>query len=196
MSEKYKIKDKDKAYFVTLTVIKWLDIFISHDYNEIILESLKYCQHYKGLSIFAWVLMPDHMHMVVRADGEYTLSEILRDFKKYTTKRIIKQLKQEPENMMDYIPVNKNVLLNEFEKAGRNLKRIKKYKFWQDGNHPKEIITNHFLNEKVNYIHMNPVEGMLVSNPEDYLYSSARNYADLDYLIDIELIDKQLITYN
>jgi REP element-mobilizing transposase RayT len=189
MSEKYKIYDKSKAYYVTLTVVNWIDVFTRKNHKLKIIESLKYCQAHKGLVIFAWVLMPSHLHIVVRADEEFTLSEILRDFKKHTAKEIIKQIKEEPESRREW-------LLNEFEKAGKDLKRIKNYKFWQDGNHPKEIITNRFLNEKVNYIHMNPVEDMLVSCAEDYLYSSARNYADLDNLLDVELIDKQLITYD
>lgn len=189
MSEKYKIYHKDKAYFVTLTVIGWLDVFTRKNHKLKIVESLRYCQYNKGLTIFAWVLMPNHLHMVVRADGEYTLSEILRDFKKYTSKEIIKQIKDEPE-------CRRKLFLCEFEKAGKKLKRIKHFKFWQDGNHPKEIFTNKFLNEKVNYIHMNPVEEMLVAQPEDYLYSSARNYAGLGHLLEVELIDQQLKTYN
>ena len=189
MSEKYKIYDKDKAYFVTMTVVNWIDVFTRKNHKLKIIESLKYCQKNKGLIIFAWVLMPSHLHMVVRADGDLTLSEILRDFKKHTAKEIIAQIKQEPESRRAW-------LLKEFETAGRDLKRIKYYKFWQDGNHPKEINTNHFLNEKVNYIHMNPVEEMLVEYPENYLYSSARNYADLDNFLNVELIDKKLITYD
>ncbi|MFO7829788.1 MAG: transposase [Bacteroidales bacterium] len=164
-------------------------MFTRRNHKEKIIESLKYCQQYKGLTIFAWVLMPSHLHMIIRADGEYSLSEILRDFKKHTAKQIIKQIKEEPESRREW-------LLKKFEKAGKDLKRIKNYKFWQDGNHPKEIFTNRFLNEKVNYIHMNPVEEMLVAQPEDYLYSSARNYAGLDYLLYVELVDKLLITYD
>jgi REP element-mobilizing transposase RayT len=80
MSEKYKIYDNDKAYFVTLTVVGWLDVFTRVNHKLKIVESLKYCQENKGLTIFAWVLMPSHLHMVVRADGAYALSEILRDF--------------------------------------------------------------------------------------------------------------------
>ena len=71
----------------------------------------------KGLTIFAWVLMPSHLHMVVRASGEFTLSEILRDFKKYTAKEIINQIKEEPESRRER-------LLKEFKKAGKDLKRI------------------------------------------------------------------------
>lgn len=88
MSEKYKIYDKSKAYYVTLTVVKWIDIFTRKNHKLKIIESLKYCQEHKGLTIFAWVLMPSHLHMVVRADGEFTLSEILRDFKKHQLARI------------------------------------------------------------------------------------------------------------
>lgn len=188
MSEKYKIYDNDKAYYVTLTVVNWIDVFTRKNHKLKIIESLKYCQSNKGLTIFGWVLMPSHLHMIARADGKYTLSEILRDFKKYTAKEILRQIKEEPESRREW-------LLSEFEKAGEPLKRITKYKFWKDGNHPKEIGTNAFLNEKLNYIHMNPVEETMVARPEDYLFSSARNYADLDYLLDVELVDRQLITY-
>jgi REP element-mobilizing transposase RayT len=189
MSEKYKIYDNDKAYFVTLTVVGWLDVFTRVNHKLKIVESLKCCQENKGLTIFAWVLMPSHLHMVARGDGAYALSEILRDFKKHTSKEIIKQIKEEPES-------RRGLLLREFENEGKKLKRIKYFKFWQDGNHPKEICTNRFLNEKLKYIHLNPVEEMFVAQPADYLYSSARNYAELDYLLEVELIDQQLRTYD
>ena len=189
MSEKYKIRDNNKAHFVTLTVVEWIDVFTRNNHKIKIVESLKYCQENKGLTIFAWVLMPSHLHMIIRADGNYTLSEILRDFKKHTAKKIVNQIKEEPESRRDW-------LLEKFENAGKDLKRIKNYKFWQDGNHPKEINTNDFLHEKVNYIHRNPVEDMLVEKEEDYLFSSARNYANLDNVVEVELIDKKLITYN
>ena len=80
MSEKYKIRDNNKAHFVTLTVVEWIDVFTRNNHKIKIVESLKYCQEHKGLTIFAWVLMPSHLHMIIRADGNYTLSEILRDF--------------------------------------------------------------------------------------------------------------------
>ena len=90
--------------------------------------------------------MSSHLHMIARADGSFTLSEILRDFKKFTAKAIIQQIIEEPESRREW-------LLRAFTKTGNNLKRNKNYKFWQDGNQSKEIQTNDFLSEKVNYIY-------------------------------------------
>jgi putative transposase len=189
MSDKYKIRDIDKAYFVTLTVVGWVDVFTRRNHKLLLIESLKYCQQNKGLVIFGYCLMPSHLHMIVRSEGEHTLSDILRDFKKYTSKAIIKQIEQEPESRREW-------MMELFAKAGVPLKKIKDYKFWQDGNQAKEIFGNEFLFEKLGYIHYNPVEEMIVSQPEDYLFSSARNYAELDNVLDICLISKQWKTYN
>jgi|WetSurMetagenome_2_1015567.scaffolds.fasta_scaffold410727_1 putative transposase len=181
MSDKYKIREIDKAYFVTLTVAGWIDVFTRKNHKLLLIESLKYCQQNKGLVIFGWCLMPSHLHMICRAEGKYTLSDILRDFKKYTSKAIVKQIEEEPESRREWA-------LELFAKAGEQLKRIKDYKFWQDGNQAKEIYGNEFLEEKLNYIHNNPIEEMIVSKPEDYLFSSARNYAELDSVLDVCLI--------
>ena len=116
------------------------------------------------------------------------MSEILRDFKKFTAKAIIQQIIEEPESRREW-------LLRAFTKTGNNLKRNKNYKFWQDGNQPKEIQTNDFLSEKVNYIHMNPVKEMIVKNPEDYMFSSAWNYTHTDNLLVVELVDKTFMAY-
>jgi hypothetical protein len=75
------------------------------------------------------------------------------------------------------------------------LKREQEYKLWQDGNHAKVIYTNEFFYEKLNYIHQNPVQDMIVDKPEEYLFSSARNYAELSNLLDIILETTQLKTY-
>ena len=189
MSDKYKIREIDRAYFVTLTVVNWIDVFSRKNRKHLLVDSLRYCQQNKGLTIFAWCLMPSHLHMIVRAEGEHTLSDILRDFKKYTSKAIVKQIEEEPESRREWI-------LELFAKAGEPLKKIKDYKFWQDGNQAKEIFGNQFLLEKLDYIHNNPVEELIVSRPEDYLYSSARNYAELDNILDICLISRQWKTYH
>ena len=188
MSEKYKILEIDSAYFVTLTVTGWIDVFTRKNHKLVLINSLKYCQQHKGLVIFGWCLMPSHLHMIVRAEGQYALSEILLDFKKYISKAIVKQMQEEPESRREWI-------LEQFFKAGEQLNRIKNYKFWQDGNQPKEIYGNNFLEEKLNYIHNNPVEEMIVTKPEEYLFSSARDYAELESVLDICLISKRWKTY-
>jgi len=151
-------------------------------------NSLKYCQENKGLEIYAWVLMHSHLHLICRAAQGHRLSDILRDFKKFTSKKIVQQIEDEPESRREW-------LLPLLHKYCEHLKRDQKYKLWQDGNHAKVIYSNKFLHEKMNYIHQNPVHDMLVEKPEEYLFSSARNYAELSSLLDIILETPQLKTY-
>nr|NQU92424.1 transposase [Bacteroidota bacterium] len=188
MSDKYKISENDKAYFLTLTVVDWIDVFTRKNHKCTIVDSLKFCQKDKGLVIFGWCLMPSHLHLIARAEGRYNLSEILRDFKKFTAKKIINQIIDEPESRREW-------MISLFKNKGKNLNRIKEYKFWQDGNHAKVIYSPKFFYQKLDYIHMNPVKEMIVINPEDYLHSSARNYAELSYLLDIVLESPRQITY-
>jgi REP element-mobilizing transposase RayT len=143
-----------------------------------IVDSLNYCQKEKGLTLFGYCIMSSHIHLLARADGNFSLSDILRDFKKYTSKAIIEQIMNENESRREWI-------LELFKKAGEDLKGITNYKFWQDGNHPEEITSNNFFNEKLDYIHNNPVAELIVEKPEDYYFSSARNYAGLNNEIEI-----------
>jgi REP element-mobilizing transposase RayT len=178
MSEKYKIREKYKAYFLTLTVVGWIDVFIRKNYKMTLVDSLNYCQKEKGLTLFGYCIMSSHIHLIARADGIYSLSDILRDFKKYTSKAIVEQIMNENESRREW-------MLGLFRKTGEDLKGITNYKFWQDGNHPEEISSNNFFNEKLDYIHNNPVIELIVEKPEDYYFSSARNYAGLNYQIEI-----------
>jgi REP element-mobilizing transposase RayT len=180
MSEKYKIWNKEKVYFLTLTVVGWIDVFTHKNHKITIINSLKYCQKEKGLVLFGYCLMPSHLHLIARTEGINSLSDVLRDFKKFTAKEVIKQVLHEPESRRDW-------MIAYFMKAGENLKGITNYKFWQDGNHPEEISSNRFFDEKLDYIHNNPVEELIVENPEDYFFSSARNYAGLNNYLDIVL---------
>lgn len=188
MSDKYKIWNQENAYFLTLTVVGWIDVFARKSHKMVIIDSLKYCQKEKGLVIFGYCLMSSHLHLIARAEINYTLSDILRDFKKFTSKAIIRQIMTEPESRRDW-------MLEYFRDAGENLKGITNYKFWQDGNHSEEISSNSFFDEKLHYIHNNPVEELIVENPEDYFFSSARNYAGLDNFLEIVLESVKQITY-
>ena len=180
--------ENEKPYFVTLTVAGWIDVFSRINHKIAIINSLKYCQKNKGLEIFAWCLMSSHLHMILRSSVESELWEILRDFKKFTARKILNQIIEEPESRREW-------MLRYFEYSGKHLKRISKYKFWQDGNHAEIIYSPEFFYNKLNYIHKNPVNDMIVDKEEDYLFSSARNYADLDSLIDVIKESSQLITY-
>jgi len=188
MSDKYKINDKDKSYFITMTVVGWVDLFTRSNHKMLIIDSLKYCIKNKGLTVFAYCLMPSHLHCICRADGSESLSDILRDMKTFTSKNLIRQIVEEPESRREW-------LLRQFKEACNHLKKNQRYKVWQDGNHAKEIFSSSFLYEKLDYIHNNPVKDLIVENPEDYLFSSARNYADMDGHLEVNVLpDRPLIT--
>ncbi|MFY0602260.1 MAG: transposase [Cyclobacteriaceae bacterium] len=181
MSEKYKFHDPEGLYFVTCTIVHWIDLFTRKELKHVIVESLKYCQDAKGLIIHAWCLMPSHLHMII-STRDKPLSEIMRDFKKFTSKRIVKELGTVNESRKEW-------LIRAFEKAGKELKRISTVKVWQDGNQPKSIESNHFLEQKLDYIHNNPVEDEIVEEAHDYLFSSARDYSGIRGLIDVEILE-------
>ena len=179
MSEKYKISDQSKAYFLTLTVVGWIDLFTRKAYKFLIIDSLKYCQKEKGLEIYGYCLMSSHLHMIARAEGDETLSDIIRDFKKYTSKSLINAIINESESRREW-------MLDYFRKEGRPSEKTS-HKIWQEGNHPIEISSNKFFDEKLDYIHNNPVSEMIVERPEDYYFSSARNYSGQNCCLDVIL---------
>lgn len=112
---------------------------------------------------------------------------MLRDFKRHTSKQIIESIINEPESRREW-------LLGFFKREGAKAKKSQRYKVWQDGYHAIDVWSNKFIYQKLNYIHNNPVKDGIVENPEDYLYSSARNYAGLDALLDVCVIPPKLIT--
>jgi len=187
MSTKYKATMPDKAYFVTITTVGWIDIFTRVNQKNAIINSLKYCQVNKGLEIYAYCLMPSHLHLICSANDGLILADIMRDLKKFTSTKIIDLILKEPESRREW-------LLPLFKKACEHLKRDQVYKVWQDGYHAEVIDTPKFMYQKLNYIHKNPVVDKIVFNSEDYRYSSARNYADLEYELEVILLPHQLIT--
>jgi REP element-mobilizing transposase RayT len=183
MSRKYKIRDQDKLYFVTFTVIHWLDIFIRREYRDIFLDSLRYCQKNKGLEVCAYVIMSSHVHLIIGRNSEPSLGGIIRDIKKYTAVAIINAIKQNPQES------RRELFVWLFERAGKRYRHNTKYQFWQQHNHPIELNTNEVIQQRLDYIHNNPVEAGIVLSPEDYLYSSALNYAGLpEKLMEVILI--------
>ena len=170
-----------EVYFVTDTVVDWVDIFTRPVYKHIIVDSLKYCQQHKGLIIYAWVLMSNHLHAIVGTTGENTLSDIWRDFKKFTSKEILNTLQTMPNES------RREWMLNRFEYSGKNDKKIKNYRFWQEGNDAQEVFLNDYFEQKLNYIHYNPVIVEFVNSPEDYRYSSAIDWAGDKGLLDVTI---------
>ena len=183
MSRKYKIRNQDKLYFVTFTVIQWLDVFTRQEYRDIFLESVRFCQNHKGLEVCAYVIMSSHVHMIIGRNKEESLQGIVRDLKKYTSVKIVEAIRDNEHES------RRELLIWLFERAGKFNSNNKNIQFWQQHSHPIELFSNEVIDEKLNYIHRNPVEAGIVLSPEDYLYSSAVNYAGRpEKLIDVILI--------
>jgi len=181
MSTGYKITNAAGLYFTTMTVRHWIDIFTRRIYNDIIVDSLNFCIKTKGLEVYAWVIMTNHLHLIIRAKDNFLLTDILRDFKKFTSKEIINTIKNNPQES------RKEWLLRGFTKTDNApiANRREQYQFWQVGSHPVELWSAAVIDEKMNYLHQNPVKSGFVFRAEDYLYSSAADYAGEKGLIDI-----------
>ena len=101
----HKIKNQNAVHFITPTVVGWMDIFTRNVYKEIIIESLKYCIQNKGLSLHAYVIMSNHLHLIISAKEGFHLSDILRDFKRHTSKKIINEvLTNSKESRQEWMP--------------------------------------------------------------------------------------------
>jgi REP element-mobilizing transposase RayT len=171
MSE-YRKTYQGGLFFITLTTVGWIDIFTRQEYADIIVKNLEYCQKEKDLSIFAYVIMPSHIHLVVRRN-EGLLSDWLRDFKSYTAKQIIKEI----EN--GGFESRKEWLLYMFKYYAKFQKQNSNYMFWQKSNHPTDLFTEKVTRQKIDYIHQNPVVANIVTEESYYHYSSANPLSPL-----------------
>jgi putative transposase len=141
MSRKYKIRDQGAIYFVTFTIVNWLDVFIRREYRDIFLESIRYCQKNKGLEVCAYCVMSSHVHLIIGRHGEPNLEDIIRDIKKFTSTQIIEAIRNNQHES------RRELLLWLFERAGQANKNNTTYQFWQQNNHPIELNTNEIIED-------------------------------------------------
>lgn len=178
MSRKYKFRNKDEIYFVSFATVHWIDVFTRTLYKDILVESLGFCQKKKGLEIYAWCIMTNHVHLIIGSKDQ-PLAAIMRDLKKFTAVRVLEAIKENPQES------RKEWLLWFFKNAGRKNPNNKTYQFWQQDNHPVVLDRAEIAEQKLDYLHANPVEAGFVSEPEDWLYSSARDYAGKKGLLEV-----------
>ena len=165
----YKITNKEALHFVTFAVVGWVDVFTRKQYKDILIDSLRHCQKEKGLVVYGWCIMSNHVHLAVAAQ-DHNLSDILRDFKKYTAKQVIQAIAGNVQES------RKEWMLEVFKRQGALNSRNTENQFWRQDNQPKEMYSEGFIKQKLDYIHNNPVAEGIVDKAEEYLYSSARDY--------------------
>ena len=163
MRTRYKISDNVSLYFITSTIVEWLPVFTSEKYFDILIYAIKFNQQNKNFKVHAYVIMDNHFHML--ASGE-DLSNILSSIKSFSAKKIIEELSKD----------KKDWLLHQFKFSKLLHKKECTYQVWQEGFHPQQILTEHMLQQKFDYIHMNPVKRGLVKKPCDWRYSSVSFY--------------------
>ena len=168
----YKITDQQAVHFITCTVAQWVDVFTRREYADIVIDSIKFCQKNKGFCVFGWVIMSNHVHMICSCRQGFELSDVLRDFKKFTSTAIVDAIEANKRES------RKSWMLWLFKQKDEIL-------FWQPGNHPEEIRTREFFRQKLDYIHNNPVRAGVVDKAEEYNYSSARNFFGIKGLIEL-----------
>lgn len=187
MSTGYKIDNQDGAYYITLQIVNWADLFSRQVYRDIVINNLQYCIANKDLIVYAYVIMSNHIHLLVQSNSGQ-LSNTIRDFKSYTSKKFIQHIEQNHESRSDW-------LLGVFKKAAFKHKRNSHYQIWTHENHAVHVYSDKFVTQKLDYIHHNPVRAGLVRQPEDYIYSSACNYAgESTVLPEVERLTLSVIT--
>lgn len=183
MARKYAIRSQHHFYFVTFTTVYWLDVFTREEYKSIFLDSIRYCQKEKGLKVGAWCIMTNHIHLAIGTSGQNKLQDIIRDLKSFTSRHIRKYMENNPfESRKDW-------MLALLKKAGECNPANKDFQLWQQHSHPIELSGNHIIQQRIDYIHNNPVKAQFVEEPADWLYSSARDYEGRKGLIDLCFLD-------
>jgi REP element-mobilizing transposase RayT len=151
--------------------VSWVDVFTRRDYKNCIIDSLEYCKKEKGMILYAYVIMTNHIHLLIgKNKEEISFSDLMRDMKKYTAMKLLKMLKESNQES------RKEWMLEIFRVAGQENSNNKKYQFWQQNNHPIEVGHSDKIDKALEYIHENPVKAGVVMEESEYLYSSARNY--------------------
>lgn len=172
MAYAYRIHDQQGLYFITSTVVQWIDVFTRKQYADIIVDSLNFCIKNKGLKVYGWVIMSNHIHLIIACRDGHNLSDTLRDLKKYTSTQIVKAIENTTTES------RKHWLLWLLKKGDSIM-------FWQPDNHVMEITSEKFFLQKLNYIHQNPVRAGIVDREEDYVYSSARNFYGMEGMLEL-----------
>lgn len=175
MPHRFKVHDPAYPHFITSTVLHWIPVFCRSDYFEVLVDSFRHCIANRGLLVHAFVLMPNHFHAICsQMDGD--LVGVIRDIKRYTSHQLTQMLERD----------GRNVWLRAMQRAASD---GAKARLWDEGFHPEQIHSEGFRQQKIDYIHANPVRAGYVEQPQDWKYSSAGlYYEDRKPVIPVEAI--------
>ena len=179
MSDAYAIGQTGGMYYVTCTVDGWVDVFTRKRYRDILIDSLTFVIRNKKFSLHAWVIMSNHLHLIASVPDGVSMGDLMRDFKTFTSKTVLRSIETEPGES------RKEWMVSLFRKTinGQMVTQ-----FWQSGNHAVSLFSQPVIKQKLEYLHNNPVRAGWVRLPEEYVYSSAIDYAGGKGLVEIEPI--------
>jgi putative transposase len=169
MTNSYRVfTDKKYPYFVTWTIVNWLPILAEPGYRQIILDSLNYLRTSKRVELNAFVIMFTHAHAILWPDDEIHLSDVIRDFKRFTSRKISHLAEQ--HDSLQILLAFRNA------RSENRAQDVSTYQVWQEGSHSEAIFTEKFAQQKLDYIHLNPIRAGLVHTADQWPFSSARAY--------------------
>jgi putative transposase len=168
----YRIIENSRPYFLTCTIVNWLPLFSNPEIADIVLGSLRFLQSSERLTLYAYVLMEHHLHLIASAGD---LSKEIHDFKSFTA-----------HNIVEYLEANSSGYLLGQLRANKAAHKVDRtYQVWQEGSHLQLIKDAAMMRQKLQYIHHNPVKRGYIDEPEHWQYSSARNYEGKKGVLDI-----------
>ncbi len=170
---RYRIYEIRHPHFLTCTIINWIPVFTRPDTAQIILDSLAFLQRERGLRLYGYVILENHMHWIADADD---LPHEIHSFKSYTAKMLVRYFESH---------TNGTRILDQFAFYKKRHKTDREHQIWEEGTHPQLLQNQEMLLQKLEYIHNNPVKRGYVDDPIHWRYSSARSYADLPGLIEV-----------
>jgi len=189
MSRKYKFGDNEHLHFISFAVINWIDLFVRDTYRNILMDSIRYCQLNKDMNLYAWCIMTNHVHLIISSRSA-PLSSIMRDMKRHTSEELRKAIRYNPAES------RREWMLDLMTAAGRANSNNRGFQLWQQDNHPILLDTEKIMHQKLDYLHNNPVLAGFVQFPEDWLFSSAGDYANTRKgPLEIIMIEPMLVTF-
>lgn len=155
------VYSKRYADFITITCLEWKPLLEQDRFKDIIIESMTFLSKADRVNIYAFVIMPNHIHLIWQIMGEHQRESVQRDFLKYTAQQILKILRNEKSRLQRGLLVHA---------------KDRKFQIWERNSLSIPLWSDKVMWQKLEYIHYNPVKAGMCLYPEDYKYSSATFY--------------------
>lgn len=163
LAQMSKINFDYHARFFTATILEWKSLLADDNYKDIIIKSLKFLKEEGSIVIYAFVIMPNHIHLIWQIQDGYKQDNIQMRFLKFTAQQMKFKLIDTNDPRLNQFVVNA---------------KDRNYQFWQRNSLSIDLWTHDVFMQKMDYIHNNPLQEKwrLAEFPEDYKYSSAKFY--------------------